>query len=53
MYYTVVDPEGVPWVPWNPAFEGLPSKLLCATHVCQLNNLLYQELDARMAYVHV
>ena len=25
--YTVADPEGVPW---NPAFEELPSKLLCA-----------------------
>ena len=22
--------RGVPWVPWNPSFEGLPSKILCA-----------------------
>ena len=22
-------------------------------HVCQFNNFLYQEFDARMAYVHV
>ena len=22
----MADPEGVPWVPWNPYFEGLPSK---------------------------
>ena len=22
---SVVDPEGVPWVPWNPSLEGLPS----------------------------
>jgi len=27
---TVADPEGVPWVLWNPSFEGLPSKILCA-----------------------
>ena len=26
----VADPEGVPWVLWNPSFEGLPSKILCA-----------------------
>ena len=26
----VADPEGVPRVPWNPSFEGLPSKMLCA-----------------------
>ena len=26
---TVADPEGVPWVPQNPSFEGLPSKILC------------------------
>ena len=26
----VADPEGVHWVPWNPSFEGLPSKILCA-----------------------
>ena len=25
----VVDLEGVPWVPWNPTFEGLPLKILC------------------------
>ena len=65
--------RGVPWVPWNPSFEGLPSKILCAniyvnyahtrathfsftvaiTHVCPLNNFLYQEFDARMTYVHI
>ena len=28
--WPVADPEGVPWVPWNPSFEGLPSKILCA-----------------------
>ena len=27
--FTVADPEGVPWVPWNPSFKGLPSKILC------------------------
>ena len=26
----VADPEGVPWVLWNPSFEGLPSKILFA-----------------------
>ena len=26
----VADPEGVHWVPWNPSFEELPSKILCA-----------------------
>ena len=25
-YEAVADPEGVPW---NPSFEGLPSKILC------------------------
>ena len=63
--------RGVPWVPWNPSFEGLPSKnttyyvdhahtgathfsfTVAITHVCQLNNFLYQEFDAHMAYVHV
>ena len=69
--YPVADPEGVHWVPWNPSFEELPSKILCVnilrtrrphwsyalqlhiaiTHVCQLNNFLYQELDARMAHI--
>ena len=24
----VADLEGVPWVPWNPPFEGLPSRIL-------------------------
>ena len=28
--------RGVPWVPWNPSFEGLPSKLLCANILCTL-----------------
>ena len=27
---SVADLEGVPWVPWKPSFEGLPSKILCA-----------------------
>ena len=27
---SVADPEGVQQVPWNPSFEGLPSKILCA-----------------------
>ena len=27
---SVADPEGVHWVPWNPSFEELPSKILCA-----------------------
>ena len=26
----VADLEGVHWVPWNPSFEGLPLKILCA-----------------------
>ena len=26
----MADPKGVPWVPWNPSFEGLPSKILYA-----------------------
>ena len=29
LFISVADPEGVPWVPWNPSFEGLPSKILC------------------------
>ena len=24
----VADLEGVEWVPWNPPFEGLPSRIL-------------------------
>ena len=48
-------------------FEGLHLKILCANipgtlhphwsyavaiaHVCQLNNFLYQEFNARMAYI--
>ena len=24
----VADLEGVPWVPWNPSFEGLPLRIL-------------------------
>ena len=29
---SVADPEGVPWVLWNPSFQGLSSKIpvLCA-----------------------
>ena len=60
----MADPEGVPWVPWNLCFEGLPLKILYANalptlrlhwsyalpHVCQLQ---HQEFDARMGYVHV
>ena len=26
--YPVADLEGVPWVPWNPSVEGLPSNIL-------------------------
>ena len=29
----MADLEGVPWVPWNSSFEGLPLKILCA-NVC-------------------
>ena len=35
---TVADPEGVPWVPWNPSFEGLPLKILCANVLCKLRS---------------
>ena len=28
----MVDPKGVPSVLWNPSFEGLASKILCATY---------------------
>ena len=27
-WLSVADLEGVPWVPWNPSFERLPSFLL-------------------------
>ena len=27
---SVADLEGVPWVPWNPSFEELALKILCA-----------------------
>ena len=66
MHSPVADPEGVPWVPWNPSFEEAAfentmhttltqerhtsGSTVAITHVCQL---LYQEFDARMAYVHV
>ena len=30
----VADPERVHWVPWNPSFEELPSKILCANILC-------------------
>ena len=30
LFISVADPEGVPWVPWNPSFEGLPSKKIYA-----------------------
>ena len=43
----MADPEGVPWVPWNLCFEGLPSKILCANAVPTLR------FDARIGYVHV
>ena len=29
---------GFQWVPWNPSFEGLPSKILCA-NILQLRTL--------------
>ena len=35
---SVADPEGVQWVPWNPAFEGLPSKILCANVLLTLRS---------------
>ena len=28
---SVADPEGVPWVPWKPSFEGLPPKFYAQT----------------------
>ena len=37
--YTVADPEGVQWVPWNPSFEGLPSKILCANVLVEISSL--------------
>ena len=63
----VADPEGVPWVPWNPSFEGLLSKMLSANVLCTLyahtgathlsftvaTTHVYQEFDVRVAYVHV
>ena len=30
MKVAVADLEGAQWVPWNPSFEGLPSRILCA-----------------------
>ena len=66
VHTSVADPEGVQWVPWNPSFEVLPSKILCAnvltleatyfsfkvaiTH--DLNSII-SCIDARMTYVHV
>ena len=35
-FFTVADLEGFSWVPWNPSFEGLPSKILCANVLCTL-----------------
>ena len=34
--HSVADLEGVPWVPWNPLFEGLSSKILYASVLCTL-----------------
>ena len=60
---SVANPEGVPWVLWNPSFEGLPSKILFANVLCTLrshwsyalrfHSSMYQEFEERMAYVHV
>ena len=30
--------RGGPWVPWNPPFEGLPSKILCANVLSTLRS---------------
>ena len=27
-FQNVVNQRGVPWVPWNPPFEGLPLRML-------------------------
>ena len=35
----VVDLEGVPWVPWNPPFEGLPLHILSKSAQTQLRTL--------------
>ena len=63
----MADPEEVQWVPWNPSFEGLPSKILCANVLTlelrtsaskyiaithDLNSII-SCIDARMTYVHV
>ena len=34
----MADPEGVPLVPWNPSFEGLLSKILCANVLRKLRS---------------
>ena len=56
---SVVDLEGVPWVPRNPTFEGLPLKILCANVLCTLRpHWSYAEVTCFIvakthAYVHV
>ena len=62
----MADPEGVPWG-MEPLFGRLLSKILCANVLCTLYahtrathfsftvaiTHVYQDFDARMAYVHV
>ena len=45
----VADPEGVPYVPWNPSFEGLPSKILCANVACILRSHLSYSLQLQFS----
>ena len=45
----VADPERVPYVPWNPSFEGLPSKILCANVACILRSHLSYSLQLQFS----
>ena len=50
----MADPEGVPWVPWNPSFEGLPSKILCANILCTLcSHMELRTSASTVAIMHV
>ena len=50
---TVADPEGVPWVPWNPSLDGLPSKILCAKVVRTLRTHWSYALQLPVAITQV
>ena len=51
--WAVTDPEGVPWVPWNPSCEGLPWKYYAQMYYIHYPHTRATHFSFTVAITHV